>query len=215
MLTPDTTGGSTTVLHSPRGYQALGNDFYDDREYGRAILAYERGLKLKPGDDALHNNLRYVRGEMGIDRPEIKEFFLVRWWRNLGAFFGVRLAKWIALVFWALAVAGATFWYLRRFDMAETRRFALLPLAGVFLALSLFFYLLGGSRAEYLAYDREAILVARTADLRVAPGADATLEDQLTEGIKLQILDTFDEYAKVSLEDGRQGWVPGEALERI
>ena len=217
---PDTTNRAntdTTVNQkiSPAYYQDLGNTYYDDREYGRAILSYERGLRLSPGNAALRNNLRFVRGDLGMDRPEIKEFFLARWWRSLGAFFGVATAKWMALLFWALAVAGATLWYLRREGMAETRRFALLPLAGLMLALATFFYLLGDSRQAYLAYDGEAILTARMAELRVAPGADATLEEQLNEGLKVRILDTFDSYVKVSLEDGRQGWVPDDALERI
>lgn len=200
---------------SPALYQGLGNAYYDRGENGRAILAYEKGLRLSPGNRSLINNLKYVRGEAAIDRPEIQEFFLIRGWRSLGAFIGVATAKWLALIFWALAVAGTTFWYLRREGMAETRRFALLPLSGLCFGLAVLFYLLGSSRQDFLEYDREAILVVDRAELRVAPGPDATLEESLSEGLKVRVLDEFEAYVKVSMDNGRQGWVPVGAIEKI
>ncbi|OAV42886.1 tetratricopeptide repeat protein [Lewinella sp. 4G2] len=200
---------------SPTLYQALGNAHHDRGEYGKAILAYERGLRLQPANKDLANNLKYVRGEAGIDRPIIKEFFGVRWWRSFGAWVGVAAAKWIALLCWSLAVAGAALWYLRREQMAETRRFALLPASGVLLALAFVFYVLGSSRAAYLGNDRDAILTARSAELRVAPGPDATLEETLTEGLKVRILDEFESYVKVSLENGRQGWLRSDVVDII
>lgn len=200
-------GLRASVQESPEAYLQLGNALFEGGAEGRAILAYERGLRLAPGDDALQNNLRYVRGELGIDRPRIQEFFGVRWWRSFAAFVGVSTARWIALFCWVLAIAGATLWYLRRESMTETRRFALLPVSGLLLALALFFYFLASSRLASLDYDREAILVADQTTLRVAPGADATVEQELGEGLKVEILDRFDDYVKVSLLSGRQGWV--------
>ena len=212
-LAPVAAQDSVTV--SPTYYQAAGNDYFDEGAYGRAILAYERGLRLQPNHRALRNNLRYVRGEAAIDRPEIQEFWLIRAWRNLGAALGVALARWLAMGFWAGAVAVATVWLLRKERISETRRFALLPAAGTLLALSLTFYLLASSRLSFLEYDREAIIVAAEVDLRVAPGPDATLEERLQEGLKVEILDEFESFVKVSVENGRQGWLPLEAVERI
>ena len=201
-----------TAQESPEAYLQLGNQLFESGAEGYALLAYERGLRISPGNDALENNLRYVRGELGIDRPTISDFFGVRWWRNLGAFIGVSTARYLALLCWILAIAGATIWYLRREAMTEARRFALLPVSGLLLALALFFYLLAGSRLANLDYDREAVLVAERTTLRVAPGADATVEQELGEGLKVEILDRFDAYVKIALLSGRQGWVPAENL---
>lgn len=196
-------------------YLALGNAHYEDERPGRAVLAYERGLRLAPGNKDLANNLRFVREDANITELRVPPFFLTSWWRSVGAFLGTGLSQWLALVFWALAVAGAAFWFLRRRDMDEKQRFALLPAAVGCLLLAGLFYSLGNSRAAYLANDREAILTARTANLRVAPGADATLEAELSEGVRLRIIDEFDGYVKVALENGKQGYLPGESLERI
>jgi tetratricopeptide (TPR) repeat protein len=204
-----------TGVVSPELYQALGNAFVTTGEYGRAILAFERGLRLKPGHEALQNNLAFARGEAGIDRLELPGFFLQRWWRAAGAAIGATSAFYLAIIFWVLAVIGFTRWFLKRKEMEEKQRFALLPLAGVFLLVALLFFSLGNSRNSFLNQETEAVLIAPAADLRVAPGPDATLEQQLTQGYKMRILDRFDNYIKVSLSDGSQGWLPASVVEVI
>lgn len=196
-------------------YLALGNAYHKDERPGLAILSYERGLRLAPGDADLENNLRFVREDAGINELKVREFFLTGWWRSVGAFLGASVSQWLALLLWALAIGGAAFWFLRRKKMEEKERFALLPAAAFCLVLAGLFYSLGNSRANYLANDREAVLVARDANLRVAPGPDATLEAELSEGVTFRVLDEFDGYVKVVLDNGKQGYLPEKAIERI
>lgn len=200
------------TLVSPGYYLAAGNTQYERGDYGRAILAYERGLRLQPNNGELANNLRFVREEAGITRPVIPENTLVRWWRAAGAALGAGTCFALALVGWWLAVAGTLYWYLRRGTMSESRRFALLPAAGFLLALAVIFYQLGESRNATLARADEVILIERSASLRVAPGPEATLEATLSSGQKLRIVDRFERYVKVQLEDGRQGWLPESTI---
>jgi tetratricopeptide (TPR) repeat protein len=204
-----------TGAASPELYQALGNAHFSNGDYGKAILNYERGLRLKPGSKELKNNLKYVRAEAGINRLELPDFFLARWWRGVGAAFGAGTLFWLAIVFWWLAVAGAVMWFLRRKKMDEKRRFALLPGAVVCLVTAAIFLSMGNSRNAWLDNDKEAVLTAKIADLRVAPGPEATLEKSLTQGLKLRLLDEFDGYVKVALDDGKQGWLPVDAVEKI
>ena len=204
-----------TTPVSPESYQARGNDFYRQRDLGRAILAYERGLRLDPGNKALKNNLDYVRREADITELQVREFFLSRWWRDAGAMVGVANAQWLALACWIIAVLAATLWYLRRRQMEEGKRFAILPLAVLFALFAFLFFRLGSSRLAYLERNDEAILVEDYVSLRVAPGPDASLEEELGAGRKMRIVDEFDGYFKVILASGGQGWVPVAAVERI
>ena len=200
---------------SPDLYQALGNAHFNKGDYGKAILNYERGLRLKPASKALKNNLKFVRAEAGINRLELPDFFLARWWRAAGAALGAGTLFWLAIAFWWLAVAGAVMWFLRRKEMDEKRRFALLPAAVICLIVAVIFFSMGNSRNAWLDNDREAVLTAKIADLRVAPGPEATLEKPLNQGLKLRLLDEFDGYVKVALDDGKQGWLPVGAVEKI
>lgn len=200
---------------SPEAYQAEGNAWVQKRDYGRAILAYERGLRLAPGHAALTNNLRFARREADVAVPRVREFFLAKWWRGLGAWLGVATAQYLALAFWWLAVLGAAFWYLRRRKLSENRRFALLPVAFVCLLLAIICYQLAASRLAFLQDDSAAILLQDQIDLRVAPDAASTLKMTLSAGRKMTILDEFDAFTKVLLDDGEQGWLPTASIERI
>jgi tetratricopeptide (TPR) repeat protein len=192
---------------SPSLYLAQGNAYFQTGRIGRAVLAYERGLRLRPGDRDLENNLRYVREEAGILTRTLPEFFLLRWWRAVAGWLGVRLAVYMGLFFLWLAVAGATRWYLYRNTMAEKRRFALLPLSGLCLVLALLIFALAQSRYHHLNRTDEAILLAPSAQLRVSPTGNSSVEAELTEGVHLSITDHLENYVKVRLPDGRQGYL--------
>lgn len=196
-------------------FQALGNAHLAAGRYGPAVLAYRRGLRLAPHDAALSNNLRYARAEAGLPELDLPASRPERWWNRAAAGLGTAGAAWLALIFFWLAVGGATVWFLRRRTMDERLRFALLPAAAFCLVLSLLFHLLGQSRLDRLTDERAAVLVAPAAELRVAPSPSATLEANLRGGYDLYLLDENGEYLKVSLDDGRQGWLPAEAVERV
>jgi len=188
-------------------YLALGNARFESGRPGEAILAYERGLRLRPGSADLANNLRYVREEAGLPSLTIQDVALLRWWRVAGATLGTTLAYTISLVLWWLAVAGAIWWYLRRKRMSEKRRFALLPAAAGVCVLALLFFALGWSRYDYLYRSDEAIIVAPVATLRVSPTPEASAEAELPPGHKITITDRINRYVKVRLGDGRQGYL--------
>ncbi len=194
-------------LQTADGYLAQGNAYFAEGATGEAILAFERGLRLRPNHATLRNNLRYVREEAGITAPPLPEFFLVRWWRTVGAAIGSTTAYVLALVCWWLAVAAGLYWYLRRRQMTEKRRFVLLPASILLLALAALCYLLGQSRYAFLHRTDEAILIAPTAALRVSPTEAASVEAELASGQRLLITDRVGDYVKVTLEDGRQGYL--------
>ncbi|MCP9235642.1 SH3 domain-containing protein [Lewinella sp. JB7] len=197
-------------------YHALGNARFESGRLGSAILAYERGLRLRPGNADLRNNIRYVREEAGLTTPDVPDFFLLRWWRLAGAAVGVTAAYLIGLFCWWLAVGGAVWWYLRRRQMEEKRRFALLPLSVVAATLAFLFIMLGRTRNAYLHQTDEAILTApEGATLRVSPTAAGSMEAELEAGHKVRITDEVNRFVKVQLGDGRQGYVLRESLEII
>ena len=191
---------------SPNFYLVQGNAHYEAGEPGRAILAYERGLRLRPGNQDLHNNLRFVRQQIGIDAADVQEFFLLRAWRRFGALLGTASAYVISLVLWWLAVAGLVYWFLHRDKMEEKRRFALLPAALLCAFLAAAFYGLGSSRAYFLQRSDEAVLLDDST-LRVSPTAEGSVEAQLPEGVKLYITDRVNQYYKVQLPEGQTGYL--------
>ena len=196
---------------SPNFHLVQGNAHFEAGQPGRAILAYERGLRLRPGNKDLNNNLRYVRQQIGVDAADVQEFFVLRAWRSFGAFLGTTTAYVLSLTLWWVAVAGMVYWYLRRDDMEEKRRFALLPSALLCAFLAAAFYGLGSSRAYFLQRSDEAVLLD-DATLRVSPTPEGSVEAQLPEGVKLYITDRVNQYFKVQLPEGQTGYLPSTAV---
>jgi len=197
-------------------YLSQGNAYFQAGDLGRAILAYERGLRLRPGNADLANNLAFVEEKLSQQLRDLPSFFLLRWWRLLGSWIGTTTSHLLALICWWLAVGIFILWFFRRERLSDRRRFVLLPAAGAAFLLAVFFYALGESRMAELNRTDQAVLVAPTAELRVAPGENATLEKMVSAGLRLRIVDRFkDNFVKVELRDGKQGWLPVEAIEVI
>lgn len=195
-----------TGLVSPELFLRQGNAHFAAGRTGRAVLAYERGLRLQPGHPDLQNNLAFVREQARIEDAAVGQFFLVDFWNQAGATVGTTLAYTLCVLFWWLAVAGALWWYLRRARMDERQRFALLPVAALCAVIALLFFALGRSRTAYLNRTDEGILL-EAATLRVAPTAGGSVEAQLPEGVRLYITDRVDRYVKIQLADGRSGYL--------
>lgn len=201
---------------SPQLFLNQGNAYFEAGDLGRAVLAYERGLRLRPGHADLKNNLAFVESKLSQRLTDLPGFFLLRWWHWLGSRLGSTFATVLALFFWWTAIAVFAIWYFRRAQLSDRRRFLLLPAAVLGLLFAIAFYALGQSRLAALQRVDQAVLVAETASLRVAPGPDATLEKNLAAGLRLRIVDTFqNNYVKVELRDGKQGWLPWSTVEVI
>ncbi len=196
-------------------YLSLGNARFESGAPGRAILAYERGLRLRPGNKDLANNLRFVREQTGLGVAAVPDFFLLRWWRIAGAALGTTFSYVLSLLFWWIAVAGCVWWILRRAGMEEKQRFTLLPAAAVAVCVAAAFFVLGQSRYTYLHQADEAVLVAPAATLRVSPTQAGSVEAELEQGYKLRIIDEVNGYVKVQLADGRQGYLLRSEIEVI
>lgn len=201
---------------APELYLAQGNAYLAAGDPGRAVLAYERGLRLRPGHSALTNNLRFAETKLKTVLPDLPGFFLADWWRWLGSRVGVGSAQGVAIFFWWLAIGLFGWWWLRRASLSDRLRFAILPAAGLAFGLAVLFLLLGFSRAAELDRRDRAVLVVSSATLRVAPGPEATVEQTVSAGQRLRIVDEFnDKYLKVVLRNGKRGWLDKEALEVI
>lgn len=203
-------------LVSPALFLAQGNAYLQTGNKGKAVLAYERGLRLRPGHKALKNNLKYAETQLDNVLVDLPGFFLVRWWKWLGSRLGITASYVLAGLCWWLAVAAFGWWFFRRDQLSERRRFMLLPASVIGLLLAITFFTLGNSRTNELMRRDQAVVISGQANLRVAPGPEATLEQIVTAGQRLQIVDEFQQqYFKVSLRDGKQGWLSKADLEVI
>ena len=192
-----------------------GNAYLADEQLGYAILAYERGLRWRPGHRALLNNRAIAQRQLSLQLTRFPEFFLWRWADWLSSRLGQTGTQILGLFAWWLAVAAFAWWFFKKEQLNDRIRFLLLPVSGTCLVIFLACWWLGNFRTASLQRTDQAIIVTHQVDLLAAPAEDATYELTAYEGLRARIIDGFAGYRKIELDNGRRGWVPATALEII
>ncbi len=190
----------------------LGNAYYQNNEIGRAILQYERGLKIAPFDSDIIHNLSVAAHTQTDNLVAIKPFFLIRWVKAIRNFFGSDTWAAFGLLFMAVFAGGLLIWLFGGTREQKRKGFILGLLALLFSILPF-----------YASYDRSkleehsgfAIILAKETAFRSAPDSESEMILPLHEGLKIELLDAIGEWVKIELPNGEQGWILASAAEEI
>ena len=93
-------GTSSTLFYN------LGNAYYRQGNLGKAIVNYERALKLDPTNADASANLEFVKGKIA-DRQLDESSILDRLWGNLVTGLKADTWAWVSIILFALFLAGA------------------------------------------------------------------------------------------------------------
>ena len=204
---------SDSGLCSPDLYCNIGDAFFKKGDYARAILWYERALKLDPSCDNARYNLKYSSTFIRDRVDSVPEFFLVSAVRSLSHSLSSDVWAALFLLLLALALAGALLFLLGSGKGLKKTGFwcgiVFLLLSAACLGFS------ASLRAESRNADK-AIVLSPVAPVKSAPGAGSSRDlFLLHEGTKVTIKESVPDWYNVSLSDGRQGWISRSDVEKI
>ncbi|MFH1212706.1 MAG: tetratricopeptide repeat protein [Candidatus Neomarinimicrobiota bacterium] len=193
-------------------YFNLGNAYYRTGSVGRAILNYERAVRQMPNDPNVTFNLRLanlsVKDKIDVPPP----FFLLRWNERLVNLWDAR--GWAGLFSVLLLLAVTGFAVLLNFDLGRLR--PVLKSASLALGLlSLLVILLFGQKYRIETAADQGIIISSAVSSLAAPQAASTELFIVHEGTKVKILDVDEDWLKIELVDGKQGWVPASDIVKI
>lgn len=198
--------------YAPEIYYNLGNAYFKTGKLGKAILQYERTLRLNPDDATTQKNLSIAQVRIENLVQPLPPFFLARWWRGLRD--SLSSSAWgglVVLLLW-LSLGGLAIWLLAKQRGYKKRGF----LAGlVGLGLFLLTLLLAGQRMATENNSGHAIILQKEISLRDGADEDSPEIILLHEGTKIQLLDNIGDWHKVRLANGEQGWLPDGVFEVI
>lgn len=191
----------------------LGSAWYKSGNLGKAILCYERALKLDPSYEDARYNLELLNA-MKLDRLEsVPELILATWMKNLGRTLDSDSWAVCFLVFLVLTLSMVLLFILG--SSATSRRAGFftgvvcLLLAVASLSFSLW------QKNEYMKADK-AIIMKPVSSVKSSPSGDSAKDlFVLHEGTKVQVLDNVGGWSNIELSDGRQGWLPSSDIEII
>tara|TARA_Y100001934_G_C12311139_1_gene754977 strand:+ start:559 stop:1302 length:744 start_codon:yes stop_codon:yes gene_type:complete len=190
-------------------YYNLGNAHYENGALAKAILNYERALRLDPKDEEILHNLALAKSKR-IDRFEEMPQNLFKAFRLsvLQLFQPDNWAR-LALGFLALALAGLALYLFSSYG-----RIGFVSLLGGSL-LSLFSLIMAYSHQHYREEHPGLIIMSDSAYVKSGPGSEAEDLFILHAGTKGEQLDHFEGWTKLRLIDGKIGWLPDEDIEQI
>ena len=180
----------------------LGNSYAQSNKIGKAVLAYERGRILAPGDADIAGNLQYIRKAHGIfeAEPSLVSRCISR----------LPLDGWnkLAAVFFTLICISLTVALFKKKN--EQKSWILIALGGLIL-------LVFSTGASIISYNSLQVFIVTMPKARIylSPFSTAASIGSIQEGRRLKVKKSYADYYYVTDDAGRSGWIPQSAIEAI
>lgn len=204
---------SSMGLESAALYCNTGDAFFKDGNLPKAILYYEKALKLDPSYEDARYNLELLNARIQ-DRIEfVPEFILKVWAKDVCWLMDSDSWAVAFLVFFALTLAMLLLFLLAPSVAGRRTGFftgiVMLLLAVASISFSIW------QKNDYFKAD-DAIVMRPVSAVKSSPSAESSQDlFVLHEGTKVRILDQVGSWNNIELSDGRQGWIPSGDIEVI
>jgi len=193
-------------------YYNLGNAYYKLNKVGPSIFYYEKALQLNPQNQDVKNNLVFAK-RLALDNIEAIPKTLLQ---KLNANYLQQLTynQW-AIVAVLLAIVSSLMFLLFYFaEIPKKKRLYFTTSMIGFLLLIITTFI------TYKQYSQskkniQAIVFATKTEVRNAPTFNSEEIFTLHEGTKVTVLDTIDNWKKIKIADGKQGWIISEEIKLL
>ena len=198
---------------SAKLYYNLGNAWFKQGNYPKAILNYERALRLDPSYSDARYNLEFTSNFVQDKIEPVPEFILESVARKVCYVMGSN--AW-AVIFLVLLAAALVMGLLFLLGSSVGKRRAgfycgivLLLLSAGALSFSIW------QKSDSVKTDT-AIVMSPVSSVKSSPSSGSSKDlFVIHEGTKVTILDEVGTWRNISLADGRQGWIPASDIEII
>ena len=185
-------------------YYNMGNTYFKLNKKGKAILYFEKALKLDPSNNDIKKNLELARLRTVDKIDVIPEFILTTLLKNVRN--SLSSDMWAVTTVFLLIV---TILLLLLYKFAPSSRARKFSFAGAILVF-LFFIVsfIFSLQLRNIAIESDyAIISSVSSSVKSAPNTSESSLFILHEGTKVEVLETVGTWSKIELSDGRQGWM--------
>ena len=190
--------------HSAALYYNLANSYYRLNQVGESIFYFEKARQLDPKDEDLNINIVFAQN-MAVDAVEVlpksqitllsEKIFTL--FSSEGWAYFIVVCSWILAILWGLYV-----W--NKVPIIKRSFFISAILAGVILIVSVSVTFVKSSNEDNTFY---GILFNEKLEVWAEPNTRAEVLFLLHEGTKVQMLDKLQEWQKIRIANGSEGWV--------
>jgi hypothetical protein len=179
----------------------LANSYAQSRKIGKAVLSYERGLRLTPSDLDISGNLELVRKESGLFpmTPSAGERFFRLLNQN----------QWSGAILFALVLCPLFLFAAMRFRLSRQLTISVSLTCFLLLCLST-----AGAWFHYQFFN-PSVVVTPDARLFISPFITSKSIGTIQEGRLVYPEKTHGNFTYVTDETDRKGWIPNGSLEAV
>lgn len=185
-------------------YFNLGNAYYKLGDIPSAILYYEKAHKLNPGDEDISANIQLSNSKTTDKIDATPDIFLTRWWQAFVMCLPVSTLGWLSALF-ILAGCGVLIAYLYAATVASKRAMFYSALALLFIGLVTI--VMAASQVHYFSSHQQAIVFSNSVTVKSEPGQAAKTLFVIHEGTKVDVLENSNNWMRVKLLNGNEGWI--------
>ena len=198
---------------SPDIYYNLGNAYYRTGNITQSIIAYERALKLSPGDNDIRFNLQFVSNKT-IDKitPQ-NDMFFVTWYRSLVNITSVDGWGITAIVSFVIALLSLLlFLFTAKVSVRKCGFYGAIIMFVLFVVSNIFAY----EQKMQFEDNSYAIVISPAVGVKATPADNGNESFIIHEGTKVHITDRgMKGWIGIELADGREGWIKTSTTEEI
>ena len=193
-------------------YYNIGNIYYKKMDIAHAILFYERAYLLDPNDSDIEYNLAFAHSQQTDKIDVIGEGVFQKMYKSLYRFFSLKMWIFLSVFCFFLFLIGLLIFLFSRVILYKKIGFFLGIFCVLFSGIS---YSAASSRYSELTNREYAIIMEPTVSIRTEPTYSSKVLVVLHGGVKLTILQERNGWYSIRLQDGKQGWIEQEYVERI
>jgi tetratricopeptide (TPR) repeat protein len=193
-------------------YFNLGNASFKTDDVPSALLYYEKARKLAPGDEDINANIRFANLKTTDKIDEVPEFFLSKWWKAVILSFSANFLSVLSIVF---VLLGSVILILYFFAGSVSVKKSFFYVAVAFFIAGTLTIFTAGMQVSYFNSHRQAIIFSNSVTVKSGPVEKSGSLFVLHEGTKVNILDNTNDWIKIRLGNGNEGWIKGAEVKEI
>jgi tetratricopeptide (TPR) repeat protein len=201
-----------TKKQSAELYFNIGNCYYKLNKVAPAIYNYEKALLLNPNDTEIQNNLKFAQKLQIDDIKTVEKVGFNKLIQDFTNTFHYNTWGGITVGFSILFLLFFIGYYFSQITVSKRLFFF-----GMFFVMLLLIVSVAAAIFEKNQYnnDQPAIVFSEIVSVKSEPKNSATDAFVIHEGTKVYVIESLDNWDKIQLTDGNEGWIENSAIKRL
>ena len=189
-------------------YYNIGNCYYRMDSLAKTILFYEKAYLHAPNDNDIKYNINIANQKLIDDIKAVPDFIFVNWFKSFNSVLSE--SQWAGLLLFLLYLVFVIFMVFLFSNQLSVKlkliKFNLFIVPLFFLSLVFLLYSSSDRRFSY------GVLSNLNTYVKTSPSESSSDYFIIHEGVKFQIIDQLNDWCRIKLSDGKDGWIKNDSF---